>query len=80
MQYTEVKWVRNNLESINADIGGLVSFVMAILAVSLSFYESHNYENQLVSKLYTREDLDNPNRFDSVLDDEIPKTPTEEDK
>lgn len=58
MQYTEIKWVRNNMESINGSIGGLFSFIIGFVAIAFSCYQGHNYENELVSKLYTRKNLE----------------------
>lgn len=54
----EIKWIRNNLEGISANIGGITSFMTVLVAFCLAPHQDHHYEQNLVSKLYTTEPND----------------------
>lgn len=54
----EIKWIRNNFEGISANIGGITSFMTVLVAFCLLPNQSHHYEQNLVSKLYTTEPRD----------------------
>lgn len=64
--------MRNNLEAINGTIGGLLSFITGLIAMILGSYQEHNYENQLVSKLYTTRDLKEKNKVETQDLESIP--------